>query len=158
MVSDTHLRAGQADRLPVAVRAAAEQVEVILHAGDVTSVELLDELRSLAPLHAVLGNNDTDLTGVLPERVVVDLDGVTVAMVHDAGPRKGRPGRLARWFPTADLVVFGHSHEPVVERDGDRWLLNPGSPTQRRRQPHPTYALVELTQGTVGRVEVVALR
>ena len=75
MVSDTHLRAGQADRLPVAVRAAAEQVEVILHAGDVTSVELLDELRSLAPLHAVLGNNDTDLTGVLPERVVVDLDG-----------------------------------------------------------------------------------
>lgn len=156
VVSDTHLTADRLDRLPVAVTDAAREADVILHAGDVVVPELLELLSTHAPVHAVLGNNDRGVD--LPERLVLDLDGVTVAMVHDSGSRAGRPARLRRWFPDADLVVFGHSHEPVAERDGDRWLLNPGSPTQRRRQPHPSFASVELARGEVVSVEHVILR
>lgn len=158
VVSDTHLTAERIDRLPAAVADAAVEADAILHCGDVVSIELLDALRAHAPVHAVLGNNDRGLEAVLPERLVVQLDGVVVAMVHDSGLRAGRAARLRRWFPDADLVVFGHSHEPVAERDGDRWLLNPGSPTQRRRQPHPTFAVVELTDGGVVAVEHVVVR
>ena len=155
VLSDTHLGDHRVDRLPAAVGDAAEEADVILHAGDVTGPAVLESLATRAPLHAVLGNNDHDLRGVLPERLELELDGVRVAMVHDSGLRRGRPDRLRRWFPTADLVVFGHSHEPVAERDGDRWLVNPGSPTQRRRQPHPTFAVVDLAAGAVASVRHV---
>ena len=150
VVADTHRRPG--DRpLPEACLAVLADVDVILHAGDVVAPDLLDDLRALAPVHAVLGNNDdADLVAALPERLELDLAGVRVAMVHDAGARTGRPARLRRWFPDADLVVFGHSHEPVDELgvDGQR-LLNPGSPTQRRRQPRPTMGLLVLARGEV---------
>jgi putative phosphoesterase len=116
----------------------------------VVSAGVLDELRAYAPLHAVLGNNDIELRRALPERLELDLAGVAVAMVHDSGARQGRAGRMRRWFPAADLVVFGHSHDPVDELgvDGQR-LFNPGSPTQRRRQPHPTMGLLELAGGAI---------
>jgi uncharacterized protein len=147
VLSDTHLRPGGRG-LPDAALGLLATAEVILHAGDVVSGFLLDELAAQAPVHAVLGNNDHDLRGRLPERLELDVAGLAVAMVHDAGPRAGRPARLRRWFPEADLVVFGHSHDPVDEVGVDgQHLFNPGSPTQRRRQPFPTMGLLEVVDG-----------
>ena len=156
LLADTHLRADRIDRLPSPVIEAAGSADVILHAGDVVSSALLDRLAELAPVHAVCGNNDHELVSVLPERLELELDGVAVAMVHDAGARKGRAGRLRRWFPAADVVVFGHSHQPWAERvEGGPLLLNPGSPTQRRREPHATFALLDLDRGWVADVRHV---
>ena len=137
VLADTHIAAGRT--LPDDVWRQLAPADVILHAGDVTSPELLDELRAVAPLHVVLGNNDHLLVDRLPARLELDLGGVDVAMVHDSGARAGREGRLRRWFPTAAIVIFGHSHDPVDAPgvDGQR-LFNPGSPTQRRRQPQAT--------------------
>jgi putative phosphoesterase len=98
----------------------------------------------------VLGNNDTALVRVLAEAVELDLEGVRVAILHDGGPRAGREARLHRRFPSADVVVFGHSHIPwnAVGLAG-QLLFNPGSPTQRRGQPHPTFGLFEIDAGRV---------
>lgn len=149
VLADTHLRGGL-DRLPGPLLEALAAADVILHAGDVVSVTALTELRRLGPVHAVLGNNDHELAGLLPEELRLDLGGVEVAMVHDSGPTKGRPGRLARRFPGAQLVVFGHSHVPVDEVGLDgQVLLNPGSPTQRRSQPVPTFGRLRLVGGRI---------
>jgi putative phosphoesterase len=149
VLADTHVKGG-VEGLPAAARHRLPAVDVILHAGAVVTSALLDDLRTLAPTYAVLGNNDHELVGLLPDRVELELGGVRVAMVHDSGARTGRPGRMRRWFPDADVVVFGHSHEPVDELgvDGQR-LFNPGSPTQRRRQPHPTMGIVVVGGGRV---------
>lgn len=158
VLSDTHIRDGALRRLPPAVVTLAEQADVVVHAGDVVGAQLLEELRALAPLHAVLGNNDVELRGLLPEMLTLDLDGVAVAVVHDSGPTAGRAGRMRRRFPSADVVVFGHSHIPLDLEgvDGQR-LLNPGSPTQRRAQPHHTIGLLEGVDGRLVRHEVVRL-
>src|SRR4051812_48828624 len=169
VLSDTHIRPsasrghagggrGFPRRLPDAVYAALRRADVVLHAGDVVTRELLDELASYAPVHAVLGNNDRTLVGALPERLVLDLDGVRVAMVHDSGARKGRDTRLQRWFPDADVVVYGHSHLPddSLTPNGQR-LFNPGSPTERRNAPHRSFGVLALSGGRVRRHEVVAL-
>lgn len=149
VVADTHLRSG-IDRLPAPARALMESADVVLHAGDVVTASALEAMASLAPLHAVLGNNDAELVGRLDLTAVLDLAGVRVGMVHDSGPRKGRPGRLRRLFPDAGVVVFGHSHIPCNEVNDDGLLLfNPGSPTQRRRQPQPTVGILELADGQV---------
>src|SRR5215207_9590888 len=113
VLADTHLRDGSARTLPAEVWAAVDRADGVLHAGDVTGGELLDALEARAPTWAVLGNNDLGLEGRLPEVLELELDGVPVAMVHDSGARKGREARLARRFPDARLVVFGHSHDPV---------------------------------------------
>jgi putative phosphoesterase len=131
---------------------------VILHAGDVLHVELLRELSAIAPTHAVLGNNDHELVDVLPVERVLDLDGVRVAMVHDSGPRRGRERRLRARFPDADVVVFGHSHDPLCERGVDGQLLvNPGSPTERRRAPAHTVAVLDLGDGEVRDAKIVTV-
>ena len=123
---------------------------MVLHCGDVVEPDLLRDLAAYAPVYAVLGNNDVTLRGTLPERLVVELDGVRVGMVHDSGPTKGRAARVHRLFPDCDVVVFGHSHAPVDDPGVDgQWLLNPGSPTQRRMQPHPSFATLDLDDGRV---------
>jgi uncharacterized protein len=156
VLADTHVRPGRS--LSDIVWRELRGADVILHAGDVLTRQLLDELARVAPVHAVLGNNDVDLANVLPERLEVELAGVAVAMVHDAGPRAGRERRLRRWFPAADIVVFGHSHEPVdTEGEEGQRLFNPGSPTQRRRQPHPTLGRIVLEGGHIRRRELVVL-
>jgi predicted phosphodiesterase len=106
----------------------------------------------------VLGNNDHELAGLLPERLELDLDGVAVGMVHDSGARRGREARLHRSFPGSALVVFGHSHIPwnAPGLDG-QWLLNPGSPTDKRSQPHASFATVELGDGQIKATEIVQL-
>ena len=156
VLADTHIRPGRARRLPDAVYAELERVDVILHAGDVLTHHLLDELGAFAPVHAVLGNNDTDLVGVLPESLELELDGVAVAMVHETGATKGRAARVHRRFPSAAIVVFGHSHQPLDEHgvDGQR-LFNPGSPTERRRAPAHTYGRVDFDAGRIVRHDIV---
>jgi putative phosphoesterase len=148
VLADTHLGDDLA-ALPEAVLRNVAACDAVLHAGDVTGPRLLDALAELAPVHAVLGNNDVGLDH-LPDRLEVELGGVRVGMVHDSGARAGRERRLRRWFPEADVVVFGHSHEPVdaVGEDGQR-LFNPGSAVQRRRQPHRTMGVLRLGGGEV---------
>ena len=150
VMADTHVKRGSSRRLPDAVYALLEGVDAVWHAGDVLIPELLHELEGFAPVTAVLGNNDHELVGVLPERVEETVEGVRIAMVHDSGPTKGRGRRMGRWFPDADLVIFGHSHAPVDDdgEDGQR-LLNPGSPIERRRAPNHTVAIVEVDAGTL---------
>ena len=150
VLSDTHIRRGGARRLPDAAYAFLDEADVILHAGDVVVGEVLDELSGFAPVHAVLGNNDAELVGALPETLDLTLDGVRVAMVHDSGPSAGRARRMRRRFPEADVVVFGHSHIPWHDAGVDGQLLfNPGSPTERRSQPHRTLGTLDLDGGRV---------
>ena len=151
VVSDTHI--GPAGReLPREVLRIAEQSDVILHGGDILVARVLDLFNECAPTHAVLGNNDHDLVGELPERREIDVAGVKVALVHDSGAAVGRASRLRRWFPAAALVIFGHSHQPLDEVgfEGQR-LFNPGSPTERRRAATHTYGIVEFNDGAIVR-------
>jgi putative phosphoesterase len=161
VLADTHVRSPRADGgrlLPAPVYRALAGADVILHAGDVVARDLLDELATFAPVHAVLGNNDTGLVRELPETLELELGGVPVAMVHDSGARTGRPRRMRRRFPDAALVVYGHSHLPddSVGEDGQR-LFNPGSPTQRRRAPTPTYGTLDLGSGRIRSHRIVEL-
>ncbi|MDQ6728082.1 MAG: metallophosphatase family protein [Actinomycetota bacterium] len=158
VLSDTHIRRGRARKLPDAAYAHLSRADVILHAGDVLVGEVLDELAGFAPVHAVLGNNDAELAGVLPETLELTLDGVCVAMVHDSGASAGRAGRMRRRFPGAGVVVFGHSHIPWngVGVDG-QVLFNPGSPTERRAQPHHTLGTLDLHGGRVTAAEIHVL-
>ncbi|MGH9278736.1 MAG: metallophosphoesterase family protein [Acidimicrobiales bacterium] len=150
VLADTHIRRGGKRRLPASAYAHLERADVILHAGDIVVGEVLDELRGFAPVHAVLGNNDHELMGLLPETDVVDIGGVEVAMIHDSGAAAGREERMQRRFPSAAVVVFGHSHIPWDRSglDGQR-LFNPGSPTDRRAQPVHTLGTLELADGRV---------
>jgi putative phosphoesterase len=161
LLADTHLREGQGDRLVNLLRDHLEAADVIIHAGDVTDPSVLTALGEFAPVHAVLGNNDRGK--VLPERLVLELDGCTVAAVHDSGPAGGRTARLRRWFPQADVVVFGHSHLPWheidVRPDDDhaQHHVNPGSAMQRRAAPHHTVAVLQLRDGVVASVSHIVL-
>lgn len=158
VLADTHIRRGGRRRLPATAYAVLERADVILHGGDVVDHDLLTELGHLAPTHAVLGNNDGDLAGVLPGTQLMDLAGVSVAMVHDSGPCRGREARLRRQFPAADVVVFGHSHEPVDTIGLSRQrLFNPGSPTERRRQPSHTMGWLALADGRVAEHRIIVL-
>jgi putative phosphoesterase len=155
VVSDTHLRRGSKRTMPVAAMEHLRAADVILHAGDVLEPWVLDDLGELAPVHAVLGNNDVGVD--LPERRTLELDGVRVGMVHDSGARTGREGRMRRWFPDAQLVVFGHSHIPLDRSSAGQHLLNPGSPTDRRTQPHHTLALVDLADARILKTQIIEL-
>jgi putative phosphoesterase len=158
VLSDTHIRRGRARRLPDAVYRALGTADAIVHAGDLVVGEVLDELSGFAPVHAVLGNNDPELLGVLPETVEVVLGGVRVAVIHDSGLTAGRDGRMARRFPDAAVVVFGHSHAPLDRAGlGGQRLFNPGSPTERRAEPRHTFGLLELDDGRVVSSRVVAI-
>jgi putative phosphoesterase len=154
VVADTHLTPATLDRMPAEVWAMADRADVVLHAGDIVSDEVLAAFATRAPTHAVLGNNDEGRLD-LPDTLALDLAGRRVAVVHDSGPTAGRERRMARRFPDADVVVFGHSHAPLVARGDDGPLLvNPGSPTHRRRQPVHTVAWLDLS-GDVPAAEIV---
>lgn len=145
VLADTHIRRTGARRLPDDAYVHLEQADLILHAGDIVVAEVLDELGGFAPVHAVLGNNDAELFGVLPETRSLEIDGVRIAMVHDSGPATGRAGRMHHLFPDADIIVFGHSHIPWDDSGVDGQLLfNPGSPTERRSQPHRTLGTLDI--------------
>lgn len=144
VIADTHLpRGGRTLSAPcLDVLAAAD---LILHAGDITRAEVLDTLQELAPVEAVHGNVDEPaLQALLPAQLVVEVDGVRVGMVHDAGPVDGRHARLAARFPGCHAVVYGHTHLPELIRHDGVWILNPGSPTERRRAPDRSLIVLEI--------------
>jgi putative phosphoesterase len=150
VIADTHLPRGKR-RIPDACVERMRAADLILHAGDLTAPSVLDELEAIGPpLAAVHGNVDAaELRGRLPEARLVNADGARIAMLHDAGPAKGRLERMRLRFPDADAVVFGHSHIPLhEERDGFQ-LFNPGSPTDRRRQPRHTMGVAEVAGGRI---------
>ena len=156
VISDTHLPRGQR-RLPDRCLEELAAADLILHAGDVSTAGVLDEIEAIGPpVRAVHGNVDEPaLLLRLPEQLTVEVDGATIAMVHDAGPAARRLDRLRARFPCADAVVFGHSHIPLhEERDGFQ-IFNPGSPTDRRRQPRHTMGVAEVSRGTVAFRHVV---
>ena len=125
---------------------ALRGVDLILHAGDVSTASVLAELRALGPpVHAVHGNADEPaLRETLPKELVVEAGAARIGMVHIPGPAAGRQERLAGRFPGCDAVVFGHTHLPAVEQHAGVWLLNPGSPTERRRGPFHSFLLLRI--------------
>ncbi|MFG2002455.1 metallophosphoesterase family protein [Spirillospora sp. NPDC048911] len=155
-ISDTHApRRWKA--CPPAVAEHLRDADLILHAGDVCTAGVLDELAAYAPVHAVLGNNDGPDVAAwgAPETLRLDLDGLKVAMIHDSGQAQGRTARMRRRFPDADLVVFGHSHIPMDETGDGIRVFNPGSPTDRRRQPHGTIGLLDIEDARLLKAEIV---
>ena len=134
-------------------------VDLILHAGDVCTVSVLDELAEYAPVRVVLGNNDgADIAAwPAPPTLEFDLDGLTVAMIHDSGAATGREARMRRMFPRARLVIFGHSHIPWDVDEGGQRCFNPGSPTDRRRQSQGTIGLLQVADGRLQSSRIVAV-
>ncbi|MGB3053968.1 MAG: metallophosphoesterase family protein [Acidimicrobiales bacterium] len=156
VLSDTHVSPRSTRQLPDDVYRNLAATDLILHAGDLVSLDMLRELEGFAPVHAVLGNNDHELLGLLPERFEVEVEGIRFGLVHDSGDRQGRAARMRRWFPDADVVVFGHSHEPCNEAgDADQVLFNPGSSTWKRRAPSHTFGVIEVGAGQILRAEIL---
>lgn len=145
--------------MPPAVAEHLSDADLILHAGDVCTPSVLEELAVYAPVHAVVGNNDEP--GVArwgaEETWQGELEGLRVAMIHDAGAKQGRTRRMARRFPEAELVVFGHSHIPLDETGDGVRIVNPGSPTDKRRQPYRTLGVLDVADGAVQALEIVRL-
>ncbi|HLI39575.1 MAG TPA: metallophosphoesterase family protein [Streptosporangiaceae bacterium] len=142
---------------PPRVARYLRSADVILHAGDVCTAAVLEELSGYAPVRAVLGNNDGPDVAAWGATATAELDlgGLRVAMIHDSGPSAGRIARLRRRFPGAGLVVFGHSHIPLDQSGGDLRIFNPGSPTDRRRQPHGTLGVLRITGGRLAQARIV---
>jgi putative phosphoesterase len=157
-ISDTHLPRGSR-RIPDACLERLRQADLILHAGDIATADVLTDIEAIGPpVKAVHGNVDSpELRERLPEALELRTpDGARIAMLHDAGPSRRRLERLRARFPDANAVVFGHSHIPLhEERDGFQ-IFNPGSPTDRRRQPRHTMGLARAKGGAVT-FELVAL-
>jgi putative phosphoesterase len=150
IVSDTHLPRGSR-AIPDACRERMRVADLVLHAGDLSTTDVLEDLRAIGPpLAAVHGNIDSaELRRLLPERQVVDAAGVRIGLVHDAGPARGRLRRMRMSFPDCDAVVFGHSHIPLHEEDAGFQIFNPGSPTDRRRQPRHSMGMGRVEGGRV---------
>jgi len=147
VIADTHIPR-RARALPEGLIPHLERADLILHAGDLMTPTLLNELETYAPTRAVQGNLDRPEVG-LPETLEFDFGGARVTMIHDSGQKKGRRGRMRRRFPGARIIIFGHSHIPWLEDKDGLMLLNPGSPTDRRRQSEHTFALLQVDEGEV---------
>ncbi len=156
MLADTHAPR-RWKSCPPRVAAQLRRADVILHAGDVCTAAVLDELAGYAPVHVVRGNNDGPDVAAwgAAEVAELDLDGVRVAMLHDSGQTAGRVNRMRRRFPGADLVVFGHSHIPLDQSGEGVRVFNPGSPTDRRRQPHGTLGVLRIDDGRLLQARIV---
>jgi putative phosphoesterase len=146
IVADTHSRS-----LPDACVRELRGADLILHAGDHSSLTAFEELRAFGPpVEAVHGNVDEPaLRELLPRERKVELETVTIGLVHVPGPAAGREARLVARFPGCHAVVYGHTHRPQVERHGGVWILNPGSPTERRRSPDRTMIVLGVGGGGI---------
>ena len=156
VVADTHAPRRWRN-CPPRVAQQLRGADLILHAGDVCIAAVLDELAQYAPVVAVVGNNDAPDVAAWGAAATAELDigGLTVAMLHDSGPASGRMSRMRRRFPRADLVVFGHSHIPLDESSDGLRIFNPGSPTDRRRQPHGTLGVLHITDGRLVKAAIL---
>jgi putative phosphoesterase len=150
IIGDTHLPRG-ARRIPPRCLEIACEADLLIHTGDFTAPAVLEQIERLGPpLVAVHGNVDAPgVVARLPAQTSIDVDGARLAVIHDAGPRRGRLPRLRRRFPDADAVVFGHSHLPLHEREAGFQIFNPGSPTERRRAPAHTMGLATVEAGAI---------
>jgi uncharacterized protein len=157
IISDTHLPKGRR-ALPERCVELLQASGLILHAGDLSTAALLEQLSRLGPpVAAVHGNVDSaEVRELLPAERTLEVDGLEIGMVHDAGPARGRLARMRRRFPNAAAVVFGHSHIPLHESAGGFQIFNPGSPTERRRSPSHTMGLARVEHGRIS-FELVTL-
>lgn len=152
LIGDTHLPRGER-RLPKACVELLEEADLIVHTGDFVAASVLAELRLYGPVAGVHGNMDEpSLRAELPARVVVEAEGLRLGLVHSGGASGGRHERLRSWFPGCNLVAYGHSHVPEVAQSDGVWILNPGSPTERRRSPSHTMIAIR-----AGRPELIEL-
>jgi uncharacterized protein len=152
LLGDTHMPRG-GRTLPDGCLRVLDAADLVLHVGDFTDDSVLALLEAYAPVHAVRGNMDGwPLRERLPERVTVEAEGLRIGLVHDAGPAARRHARLRGWFPGCGLVAYGHTHLPEVAFADGVWIVNPGSPTERRRASGHTMAVVR-----EGRPELVSL-
>ena len=150
VLADTHTR-GLKRTLPMGAWPYIETADHILHAGDVVDPALLHELAAFAPVSVVMGNCDAhDVRDWGAEEVLeVELDGIRIGMIHDAGPTSGRRKRMQKRFPDARVAVFGHSHIPFNEDQDGLLLFNPGSPTWKRLAPFPSMGILWIENGDV---------
>jgi putative phosphoesterase len=150
VLSDTHAPR-RWKSCPPAVASQLRGADLILHAGDVCTAAVLDELSQYAPVTAVVGNNDGPDVAAwgAAETAALIPEGLPVAMIHDSGPAAGRLPRMRARFPEAELVIFGHSHTPLDAAGGTLRIFNPGSPTDRRRQPHGTLGVLRVADGAL---------
>jgi putative phosphoesterase len=158
VLSDTHAPR-RWKSCPPAVASQLRGADLILHAGDVCTAAVLDELAQYAPVTAVVGNNDGPDVAAWGAAETASLapDGLRVAMIHDSGQAHGRLQRMRRRFPGADLVVFGHSHIPLDAEERGLRIFNPGSPTDRRRQPRGTVGVLRIEAGRLAAADIVAV-
>jgi len=150
VLSDTHLRPGQA--LPPWVWEECAKADLILHAGDVVCLDLLTDLEQISPVVAVQGNCDGWELAHLPERKIITCEEVKIGLTHGAyGFGSTTPERAKRTFEEdkVDVVVFGHSHIPYLEKQGELLLFNPGSPTNKRREPRYSMGIMEIEGRTI---------
>lgn len=150
VLSDTHLQPGQF--LPRSVWEALDGVDMILHAGDSVVSQILTDLKALAPVVAVRGNCDSWDLQYLPEREVLEVGGAHIGLIHgDVGLGRATPDRAFSAFvgTHVDIVIFGHSHSPYLEWRNGILLFNPGSPTQKRREPHASIGLLQIASGEI---------
>lgn len=156
LIADTHIPYRRR-YLPFAVLKALEGVDLILHAGDINVPQVLDLLSTIAPVEAVAGNGDEEyFAHSLSYSKILKLNGYAVGITHGhLGQAKTSPDRAYASFPGADVIVFGHSHIPLIEKRGSTLMVNPGSPTDRRRQPDYTIGLLSL--GETITAEIVKL-
>jgi putative phosphoesterase len=144
VISDTHLP-GRGRQLPSAVFDLFREVDLILHAGDFIDSTVFYDLCGVAPIRGVLGNCDAaELASLVPSKDSFEAGGVRIGMVHDSGSRERRRARMAAAFPNHRVVVFGHSHQPLIDDDGALLLLNPGSACDPRAAKIPTVAILEI--------------
>jgi uncharacterized protein len=150
VISDTHLPKGSR-ALPPGCTERLLRAELILHAGDLTGAAFLEGLATLGPpVEAVHGNMDEPaLQASLPKERIVEAADVRIGMVHIPGPRAGRAERLLARFPGCDAIVYGHTHVPELERVDGVWILNPGSPTERRKAPERTMLELIVEEGQI---------
>ncbi len=145
VIADTHIKAPGKD-LPETAYEWIRKSDAIIHAGDLVNNIILERLNACTPsVYAVLGNNDYGVQ--LPLVLEFEIGNIPIAVIHDSGPRDGRRKRMRRQFPKARIVVYGHSHIPDCSDEGGLLLLNPGSPTDKRRQPVYTMALLHINDG-----------
>jgi len=150
IISDTHLPRG-VRALPKRCLELCAGAELLLHCGDVCTLGVWDALTKLGPpLVGVCGNMDEPaLWELLPTERIVEVEGARIGMVHIAGPSPGRAARLREAFPDCGAIVYGHTHVPELTRDGNVWILNPGSPTERRKAPTHAMLVLEVDAGEI---------
>lgn len=144
VLADTHIPKRAKD-LPSAAYELIEESDAIIHAGDILTSDFLKKLSNMVPVYAALGNNDVGVT--LPETLELQLDGINIAVIHDSGPKTGRRNRMKKRFPKSRIVIYGHSHIPDCSDEDGLLLFNPGSPTDRRREPEHTMGLLKIAEG-----------